>query len=245
VPGRLLPAALVVALGVAAVPMVHENPYRAINAYEVLTVGVLAPSSDPEADLAEMGLPTDLAKYRGKSYWVEDSISKSADWDRYKGLFTYERMVPFLIGHPDRVLSIAARAGNDLFSVRPPYLGTYAQDAGFPARAQNPSLLAAVGSLLSGSGLVGLVVLFVPFTASGVMLVRRSRQLSVRRGFAQAALLLVGIGLTQFVTAAFGEAIENTKHLVYAELALFLAPAFLVIAALCPGKRRPASHWIS
>jgi hypothetical protein len=61
-------------------------------------------------------------------------------------------------------------------------------------------------------------------------------------------MMLVGFAIVQFFTAVFGEAIENTKHLVFALVAASLAPIVLLAGALNAGgdsaddERRPAAR---
>ncbi|GAA2049169.1 hypothetical protein [Leifsonia soli] len=232
--GRVLGIALAAALLAPVGWMLADNPkeFQAINPWEVISVGILGASDDPAKDLREMGLPEELSKFAGDSVWVKDSIMQSPEWEKYKHLMTYEVAARFLLAHPDRAYAIAQKAAVDFWKARPGYLGSYTADSGHAAQSMDVSPVAEFSRALSWGGLPLLALVWIALAVIGVRLIVRSTPGSPRRAFASAAVLMVSFAIVQFFTAAFGEAIENTKHMVYGVQAQSIATVFLVASAL-------------
>ncbi|MGN7797869.1 glycan biosynthesis hexose transferase WsfD [Leifsonia sp. 22587] len=224
---RLVGAVLVAVFAVGGGWMLANNPkeFQQINPWELISVGVLGHSSTPAQDVKEMGFPESMAKYAGKTAGDENSIMFTPEWKQYASLMNYGTVATFLLHHPDRVWPLIDTGASDFFAARPSYLGAFEPGRG-EAQANSLSLLA-----LAGSGVTG----FFSFAFAGVIAfggailgVRRSQRGTPSRGFANAALLMASFTVVQFGTAIFGEAIENSKHLVFAVLASALVIPFVV-----------------
>lgn len=231
---RIVPAVLVLAIMTPAGWMLANNPkqFQAINAWELISVGILAHSSDPASDLREMGFPEELAKYAGKTAGDENSIMNTPDWAANQDKMNYATVLQLLLRHPDKGILIANNAAKDFLTTRPSYLGSYTQDSGQKPGAQDFSFLTLLMKDFIGGGLVILTFGWMNLLLLAVLLKRQAPHASARRAFASAAVLLLAIAITQYLTAGFGEAIENTKHMVYGIFAGALAPVFIIGAIL-------------
>ncbi len=229
---RALPlcaAAVVVASGVVTLAWQTEQ-FKVINPTEVVFVGLLGASADPAGSAVELGLPADFARYAGRSWWTADPPQSDPRWPRVRDEMTYGNIAAFLLRHPGITTDIALGAVEDFDAARPTYLGSYPVGAGEPPGAQE-SRLAVFSGLLRhlGGGTLLLVVLAVGAGAVRGLRVRRPDPR--RRALVAALLCLVGITAAQFLTAAYGEAIEGVKHQVFA---IYAAGLVLVLTAAVP-----------
>jgi hypothetical protein len=169
--------------------------------------------------------------------WVDDPITDTPDWDEYKDRFTYATAGKFLLAHPGRALVILNNGGSDFQQTRPNYLGSYPESAGKPESAMSFSILTPLASPSASGGMYPLILLWGGMTAIGIWLIRSSRRGSLRRAFVAASLFLISVAAVQLATAVFGEAIENTKHMVYGILAGAIGVAFFITATTLRGQR--------
>ncbi|WP_431780739.1 hypothetical protein [Streptomyces chumphonensis] len=231
----LVAAALVCGAAVAEITA-QPAEYRRINPTEMAFVGLLPHSSDPRAAAVDLGLPADFARYAGRSWWAEEPPHGDPRWEAYEHRMTYPVIGAFLVTHPDVTARIAVGALDDFAAVTPDYLGSYPVDAGLPP-GEREGRLALFGLLVRdlGGGLtLGLV------TVLGVTAVPWWRRTTDprRRAWVAAVLCAAALTWTQFLTAVYGEAIENTKHLVFALCAAGLTLVLCAATATCvPGGR--------
>ncbi|WP_371481754.1 hypothetical protein [Kitasatospora sp. NBC_00315] len=226
---RVLPlcaTAVILATGVVTLQWQTES-FKVINPTEVVFVGLLGTSADPAGSAVELGLPADFAQYAGRSWWTPDPPQSDPRWPLVRDRMTYGNIAAFLLRHPGVAADIALGAVEDFDAARPTYLGSYPVGAGEPAGAQE-SRLTVFSALLRflGGGTLLLIVLAVG--AVGARRLRALRDDPRRRALVGAALCLAGITVAQFLTAAYGEAIEGVKHQVFS---LFAAGLVLVVAA--------------
>ncbi|MDR6972087.1 hypothetical protein [Leifsonia shinshuensis] len=256
--GLAAAAALVIAvtgtagLGVSALKTYDSNPkeFAVINPTEVIFVGILGPSEDPAADLAEMGLPKSMAAHAGQSWWAGDNAPQADPlFDSVRDKMTYGTVAKFLMAHPERAVGIANTAAKDFFAGRPDYLGNFTKDSGASAAQLDTrfAIPSAVMKPLVGGGLGAFVILSL-LLCIGAIVVLRLRGPSgsrwegigrIRTGFAAVSLLLGTIAWVQLLTCAYGESIENTKHLVLGILAGMLSVATLIFALMAEREPQP------
>lgn len=237
--GRIAGALLIALFVVSAGWMLSNNPkqFQQINPWELISVGILGPSETPGKDLAEMGFPTAMEKFAGKTAGDEGSVMHTPEWKEYGHLMNYGTVAKFLLAHPDRVWPLLNTGAYDFFVAQPTYMGANEPGDG-PKKQPAFSLIAAVGKAINGLHffVVGGALAFV----LGGIARRRSERGSPAWGFANAALLMAAFTVVQFITAVFGEAIENTKHLVFAILSSTLVVPFIAVSMLQPtGKQEP------
>lgn len=228
---RVAGAVLIAAFVVAGLWVLSNNPkkFQQINAWELISVGILGHSQTPGDDLVEMGFPRGMDKYAGRTAGDADSVMHTPEWQTYAQTMTYGTVLAFLAHHPDRVWPIVNVAATDFAVGQPQYLGANQPGMG-PARQPAFSPMAAIGK--AGGGIVEFMGVGLMATVAALIAWRRAGPRSSGRAFATAALLMIGVTFTQFFTAAFGEAIENTKHLVFAILASALVVLFIGMAFL-------------
>ncbi|MCX5213118.1 hypothetical protein OG689_28275 [Kitasatospora sp. NBC_00240] len=232
--GRALPllaAALIAVTGVVTLQWQTE-PFKVINPTEVVFVGLLGNSPDPAASAVELGLPEDFAQYAGRSWWTPEPPQSDPRWPEVRDRMTYGTIAGFLLRNPGIAADIAVGAVEDFDAARPTYLGSYPVDAGEQPGAQE-SRLAVFGALLRflGGGTVLLIVLALGTVAACRL--RALRHQPRRRALVAALLCLAGLAGVQFLTAAYGEAIEGVKHQVFSIYAAGIALVMTAAAALC------------
>ncbi|WP_172824170.1 glycan biosynthesis hexose transferase WsfD [Leifsonia sp. 21MFCrub1.1] len=231
--GRIIGAALVVVFVASAGWMLSNNPkeFQQINPWELISVGILGPSHTPAQDLEEMGFPAEMAKYAGKTAGDEGSVMHTPEWREYGDRMNYGTVARFLLAHPDRVWPLLNTGAYDFFVAQPTYMGANEPGHG-PKKQPAFSLIAAVGKAINGLHffVVGGALAFT----LGALARRRSQRGSPAWGFANAAVLMAAFTVVQFITAVFGEAIENTKHLVFAILSSTLVVPFIAVSLLQP-----------
>lgn len=213
----------------------EQNPFSVINPTEVIFVGVLRGSDTPAEDLEEMGLPAEMAKYQGKSWWAGDEAPQTyADFDEVSEKMTYGAVAAFLLRHPDRAVQMADVSTRDFFAVRPDYMGSYSRDSGHEARERESRLILATEALQqpAGGGLLWFIAGGIAMAAGAILVIRLRPRGSRANGFGWASLLLNAVVIVQFVTCTYGESIENTKHLVVAILAAMLCTVFIVLGLM-------------
>ncbi|MFJ9113078.1 hypothetical protein [Streptomyces sp. NPDC102283] len=234
-PGRAVLAAVLI-IG-AAVSEVAAQPgqFRRINPTEMAFVGLLAHSDDPRAAAVDLGLPADFARYEGRSWWVEQPPQSDPRWDRYEDRMAYGNIASFLVTHPGVTARIALHALDDFGAARPDYLGSYPMDAALPPGAQE-NRLPLFSMLVRDTG-GGLMLTLVTLLGCAAVPWGRRRSDPRRRAFVATVLCAAALTWAQFLTAVYGEAIENTKHLVFAVLAGGLT--LVLAAATTAGTGRP------
>ncbi|MFC9326689.1 hypothetical protein [Kitasatospora sp. NPDC057015] len=232
--GRVLPfcaAAVIAVTGVVTLQWQTE-PFKVINPTEVVFVGLLGSSPDPAASAVELGLPADFAQYAGRSWWTPDPPQNDPRWPQVRDRMTYGTIAGFLLTHPGIAADIALGAVEDFDAARPTYLGSYPVDAGEPPGAQE-SRLAVFGALLRLLGGGPLLLIVLGLGTGAAWRLSALRQHPRRRALVSALLCLAGVTAAQFLTAAYGEAIEGVKHQVFAIYAAGLALVVAAAAALC------------
>ncbi|MDT8910275.1 hypothetical protein [Amycolatopsis sp. PS_44_ISF1] len=196
---------------------------REINMVNTIFVNIVDGRHDTVADLAELGLPASFAQYAGNGWWGAHPVVSDPLYPRYRSRMSRRNAVAFFATHPLRTLGVLNRAAEAALVARPDYLGSFTRSAGFAPQAQEhrvPIVSGLTGSI-APLGLFVLVPLWL-FVAWRGWRHRRSA-LGVVLG------LLLTVALGQFVLAALGDGIENTKHQA---ITLFCTLVALVPAAV-------------
>ncbi|MFB7339054.1 glycan biosynthesis hexose transferase WsfD [Streptomyces hydrogenans] len=216
--GRIAPALAALVIIGAAVGEIAAQPgqFRRINPTEMVFVGLLPRSDDPREAAVDLGLPADFARYAGRSWWVEEPPHSDPRWAEYEDRMTYGTIASFLVTHPAVTARVAYDALDDFGAARPDYLGSYQPEAGLRPGAQE-SRLALFSTLVRDVGGGLMLALVTVLGAVAVPWWRRTLD-PRRRAFVATVLCAATLTWVQFLTAVYGEAIENTKHLVFAVL---------------------------
>ena len=230
---RLLPAvaALLIAASGVFTMQTQMKAFEPINRTEMLFDGVLGHSSDPAQTAKDLGLSQHWVKYKGIDWWKVDAPEKDPAWSTVKGKMTYGNIATYLVKHPGVTASITLGGFDDFAAAHPDYLGSYPAKAG-----HRPGTLETRLTLYSDFSRMLGRVLFPALLALGLFgffWYRRIRDNPRRAAFVAVMISMIGVVAAQFVTAIYGEAIEDTKHLVYGVFAGGLAIVLTAAAAFC------------
>lgn len=242
-----LATGLVVGLAVGAIALpalvtYRDNPkeFGVINATDTLFVGILGTSAHPAADLTELGLPPEMARFAGASWWDHVPPQSDPAFVQVRGRISYRTIAGFLVAHPWRAAEVADAGAKAFLAARPSDLGNYQRGDG-PARATECRLcvLSTMMSNLQGMGLVAYVAIASAVVAGALIVMRRGAAGGRGHSLAVTSLLFSAVSALQFLTCAYGEAIETTKHMSLAVLSALLAGLLLVLSVMA--RERPRS----
>jgi len=212
--GLRIGGALVVLFGVLTFLEGQPGVLRKSTIYQAVFSGILHESSTREADLAELGLPTDWARYARQDYWVgERSPRLDPEFDRvFFSSMSLSKVAFFYLRHPGHLLGIAQVAAARSQHLRMPYMGNFEKDEGRPAYAWSGAfdlwsrLKPALPQSLPGFGLCLIAWTAFAFKGRG-----RSPQGAL---VAEAFLSLVGVLVIQFFTCILAEGLAAIdRHL--------------------------------
>jgi len=184
---------------------------KSYNCWNVLYFSLLADSPDPRADLAEFGLPPELAQYAGQGAFAEGVPLEAGTHGVDHG-----ELARFFVRHPDRFWSLASRCAEQTYVKLDPVNGHFEKSSGRAAREQSDSVsfwYRMQASVLPRS--IGWLVF------QALMLVGAATWVLIRRGPASVpggvASLALGLGLMaalQFVICVLGDGVYDiVKHL--------------------------------
>ena len=230
---RLLPAVAVLLIGVSGVftMQTQMKAFEPINRTEMIFDGVLGHSSDPSQTAKDLGLPQHFVQYKGYDWWAAHAPEKDPQFSEIANKMTYGNIAGYLVEHPGVATSITLGGMDAFAAAHPDYLGSYPATTGHPAGTLESRLaLYSDFSRASGRALIpGLLALGV----FGFFWYRRLRDNPRRAAFVAVMVCMIGVVVAQFASAVYGEAIEDTKHLVYGVFAGGLAIVLTAAAAFC------------
>jgi hypothetical protein len=238
--------ALILAAGVLNI-MTSPQPEHRAAAYNVLFLAIIPESRDSSADLEAFGLSPRVARYSGTNTWSVNTGYYDPEVQRSVGnRLTLAATAAFFLGHPRRMwrhvttlfsassaVGIPARepatppAQSPATSLRPEFCGNFEQAAGYPPGTRSRAFAVWIAfheQILSRLWKYVLVLLPVPAFVAGWLGIRRNADHRLRR-WVEFAGFLSGSCLVSFLTAAFGDALDNVKH-------MYLFNAFLDMCLL-------------
>lgn len=206
------------------------------NQYNLLFYTLLEESADPEADLREMGLPPELARYAGTSAWQEDT-----PWDdpdlvaSEEELFSWSTYAEFFAAHPGRFLELVPTSLDAVPDARVDYLANLpGERGGDPELAERPSpVFWVLGSLPQGWPVPAIAFVWLGAAVFGVRWARSRDAGRAVRGIL--AVLLTSYAVSQSVVALSDGYYELAKHNVHAAFATGLLLAVLLEAGVRTG----------
>lgn len=182
-----------------------------LNRWNVLFYSVLADSPDPRADLVELGLDPGLARYAGKSAFV-DGVPVAETTAQYD----HGDIARFFLRHPGRFLSLASAGAAQLYRKVDPECGHYTAASGRPPRSQATALSLWQGfeeSVLPRSP-AWLVALGAGLAAAAITILVRCGAGTPCGAIAWLALLLVAMAAMQYGICLLGDGTYDlAKHL--------------------------------
>lgn len=213
----VVPAAAALALvGVAGWALRQVPPdLTRPNAYNVVFFEVLRFSPDPARDAAELGLDPELARWAGTDYFNSPNARADPAFAGFYDIAGPRAVALFYARHPDRALSLYARAARSSFDLLPGYLGTYPASAGRAdfAQACRGCPVTRAGAATRDAAPVLLPLLWLGAALAALALLRR-RGAPADRALAGTTLLLTAVTTVLFAAATLGGGdYELTKHL--------------------------------
>ena len=179
---------------------------------------ILKDSHDVPADLAELGLPAELGRYAGRT-WFETRTETAVDpnYRVFLATITMKDVALFYARHPDRLGPVTTVALQDVLKARHPLPNTTRDDGPPPRIVCRVCIIPPVGKALAPAGVWLWPLWELTVLAVGVLLaLRRRRDLAWR-----------ALGLVLGSTVAF--AVFHTATAVlgdgYAELGKHVFPA--------------------
>ncbi len=203
------------------------------NKYNLLFHTLLVESDDPEADLAEMGLPPELARYAGTNAWEEDTPWGDPDIeDNAWTVFSWKTYLEFFATHPDRFLELVPRSFDSVADARVDYLANLPGElGGEPRLAERPSpVFWVLGLLPQGWPVPAISFLWLGAFAFGVRWAGSRDAARAVRGVL--ALLLASYAVSQSLLALSDGYYELAKHNVHAAFATGLLLAVVLEAGI-------------
>ena len=249
--GRVLPALVAVAVGVAGVSVVTQEPLPQRNAsiYDAVFNEALAQGhGTDQQDLAFLHLDPSLAKYAHTYAFAPDSYWNQPGWAPQAEHFSYLRLGLLYVKEPLRGLRLVNRVAHDAAVLRPPYLGSQPVGAGTPGATVTACKLCVaswIGRELQPAALPALLLLWLAGALVGVTGLVRSRGARERGALAGVTLLVTFGAVGSFLSTVLGEGrYEDIKHLYLAGAMDVLLLALLPMAASAlrtPRGRRGAA----
>ncbi|GAA4533088.1 glycan biosynthesis hexose transferase WsfD [Amycolatopsis samaneae] len=205
--------------------------YREANMYHVVFDSIVDGRHDAAADLAELGLPPEFAKYAGSTWWSANSATKDPSYGRYRDRISRRNVAHFYLTHPLRTVEILHRSAQEVLTARVPNLGSFGEGSGQAplAKEYRVPVLSGVTGFLAPLGLFFLLPLWLVILWLGV---RAFRRRSGRREIGVVTLMLLLFACGQFLASGLGEGIEGVKHQQLTLFPTLLAAVFAGIGLL-------------
>jgi hypothetical protein len=241
--GSLLFALLLCAAGAfsyGAVPRAQRDTALFNKVFQDMLVS----SSEPRADLEELGLPPDWASHAGSNAFASASPFGRIEFQgRFLDAVSYRSVVLFYLRHPARLARLLAEGAARALQLRPRYLGNFTKESGAAPTEKSRAFAAWSGARarLSPLGPWLLPVLWGANLAAAFVLWRRPAAQVSRAGAALATLVLLSI--TAFLVCTLSEGLPDlVRHLhafnAMTDLTLLADAAGLVaLAAARTGRR--------
>lgn len=201
------------------------------NKFNLLFYTLLEESGNPEADLHELGLPPELARFAGTSAWQVDTPWGDPDIvDNAQVIFSWRTYVEFFASHPDRFLELVPQSFDAVADARVDYLANLpGEPGGDPPLAERPSpVFWALDVLPSGWPVPAIAFLWLGAAVFGVRWARSRDAGRAARGVL--ALLLASYAVSQSLLALSDGYYEVAKHNIHAAFATGLLLAVLLEA---------------
>jgi hypothetical protein len=242
--GRRRPAifasvVLVLAAGITVRYFVPKD-YSAITAFNVIFTGILPHSSQPDRDLAELGLDSSYRRWSGlNAFSAETPMVDGAFVRSFMARTSYRKLAFFYLRHPVVGWRSFLRLLDEAGRMRIP-MGNFDVNSGQPPLAETRSFVAisnAKQRVFFHHGL-RLVLSFVSLSALFLALLAWNRD-RLPKGALAGGLVLVGMSATNLVVSAMAEVFDPTRHLLlfFAQWDLLLvATAWLAFACGREGK---------
>lgn len=241
--GLLAPAVLTVALATLAVSTVAgvDPAQRRYDTWDYVSTGVLADTARPGPELEAMGLPADAARFLGVPVWSASSIR---GWERWPEMDPDPaRVTGYVLTHPAVLYDRLDHAVRAVAAGRPEALGSYDAVSGRPGLQEaRVTLFSSRQGQLLALGLPAATLFGAVLGWLALVVVRSPVHGQEARRLAGAALVLLGVAVSQVVGTALTEASDAARHVVVGGLAGPLSLCLLVAAGLTSRALDPSAR---
>lgn len=241
---RVAPAIAATMLLAVAGAMVYVHPklYHEQLIYTDVFYTILKDSPDPQADLAEMGLPTSLAKYAGKTYFeTRFQTAKDPDYQVFVAETGFGDIASFYARHPDRLQHVAAAGMRRVVEARYRLPNTTRADSERPEILCRICIIAGIGPVLAPAGPVLWPLWVLAVLLVGALLARRRWHDAQWRALGMLLVTMTVFSVVQYATAVLGDGYaELGKHLFPAVVSTWLSIPLVAMAVggLLDDRRR-------
>ena len=217
---------------------------KAVALYDNVFIEILPKSPDPAADLRELGLPEEWARYSLVYPFAPESRLFEREFQtRLLATVGYRRLAAFYARHPRRLLERFRDGAERAAELRPSQLGNFTLESGarpfqrsraFDAWSETRARLAPAFPLL-------LPIFWIVHAVSAIVVALRSRRPGTPC-LALAVLVLTLASVTEFGVCLMGDALHDfSRHLLVFDSLLDLllvADLTLIVSGLVAFARR-------
>jgi hypothetical protein len=240
-------AASAVAVAIAAMAIIRNTPedYKAEPLYSLVFFRLLPNLPNRVDALSQLGLPAADLAYSGTHAYSKDAPVMNKEWRfAFISQLTYLGLGTFYLRNPKVLFQLIGRGlREDVFYIRPPNIGNYERDDGFP-----PATLARRFDLWSGlrSWLLRVfpahVVAFYLVMGIGSLLCCFRRTWSTRWPLYPVVLVLAVSGSVEYLFPVLLDGTETARHLFFFHVIteLLVVCAFSAIPGLLSPRQRTA-----
>lgn len=203
------------------------------NKFNLLFYTLLVESDDPEADLRELGLPPELARFAGISAWEEATPWEDPDIEANQDvLLSWGTYAEFFAAHPERFLELVPQSFDAVPDARVDYLANLpGEPGGEPQLAERPSpVFWALDLVPRGWPVPAIALVWAGAAVVGVLWARSREAVWAARGVL--VVLLTSYAVSQSLLALSDGYYELAKHNIHAALATGLLLAVLLEAGV-------------
>jgi hypothetical protein len=190
---------------------------RSPTIYNHVFLDILPDSRDIQADLRELGLPSDWASYSGTTAYQADSPFRDPGFRKTLLARVGDRQIlRFYLRHPGRLAERLRAAAGRAMQLRPRYLGNFAASSGARPLAQSQNFAAWSSSRerLAPYGAWLLPAFWLVSLAGAIVVLRRSTR-PRNRCLAAALVALSGMAVTEFLVCVLADSfIDLERHLM-------------------------------
>jgi hypothetical protein len=220
VTARVIPvvaAALLLVLGATDLYL-QPRQYNEQLVYTDVFFTILADSPHVQTDLAEFGLPADLARYAGRTWFaVSDELAQDPNYKIFLRKTTMKDVALFYARHPGRVWPVTRLGIQDVLKARHPLPNTTRYETATPQVVCRICLIPPVGKALAPAAVAIWPAWELTVLAVGMLLVLRRRADLPWRALGLMLITTVAFALFHTATAILGDG--------YAELGKHVFPA--------------------
>lgn len=252
--GRLLPAAAVGVLITLSALTLQLQP-RSFNqtlVWSDVFYTILYNSPDPQADLRDLGVPTETARFAGQTFYQAYPVAfRDPNYQVFLSRVSLGDVALFYLRHPDRLATVAGSAAAAVAHARYDLPNTLRSDSSRPFSVCRICFVTRAGEAISpqtpnhppiGTNLTNLLypAWLLAVVVAGAVLVRRRWPEREWRALGLLLMSLAPASLLMFFAAILGDGYaEMAKHLFGTVVVTWLAIPLVLLALLGAAGRRP------